>query len=122
MIIYWLFWLIVPGWKDLIINPLTGKISQKNLFGVMGFYVGTVIVAVVALTELARGEKPDMGIVGLLSLNGLGLTVAKLWQQQANRQTATPEGQPLVAPMPPGYTPEAMPQPYNPNAPSAPVE
>lgn len=116
MLINWLFWLIVPGWNDLILNPSTGKISQKNLFGVMGFYVGTVICAIVVLTELARGEKPDTSTMALLSLNGLGLTALKIWQNYQNRQTATDAGQPLAAP-PPGEVPPIMPQVPNPNAP-----
>jgi hypothetical protein len=117
MIIYWIFWLIVPGWKDLILNPLTGKVSQKNLFGVMGFYVGTVLAAAIALTQLARGQSVDTSVIMLLTVNGLGLAGLKIYQQQANRQTATPEGQPLAAPLPPGAAPPIMEQVFNPNAP-----
>ncbi len=117
MLIHWLFYLIVPGWNDLILNPQTGKISQKNLFGVMGFYVGTVLTAIIVLSQLARDQSPDWGVVGLLTANGLGLTALKIWQNYQNRQTATDTGQPLAAP-PPGEVPPIMPQIPNPNAPA----
>lgn len=116
MLVNWIFWLLVPGWKDLILNPLTGKISQKNLFGVMGFYVGTVVICTVALTQLARGQHPDMGTLSLLTINGLGLAALKIWQGQENRKTATDAGQPLTEPG--SNPPEPMPQVENPNAPT----
>lgn len=116
MLFYWLFWLIVPGWKDLILNPATGKISQKNLFGVMGFYVGTALSALVVLVQLYRKESVDTGPLAMLTVNGLGLGGLKVYQAQKNRETATPEGQPLAEPG--SDPPKPMPQPYNPNAPA----
>jgi hypothetical protein len=118
MLIHWLFWLLVPGWNELILNPATGKISQKNLFGVMGFYVGTVLTATIIIKQLIDGKNPDWGVVSLLTANGLGLTALKIWQNYQNRQTATDAGQPLAAPLPPGEVPPIMPQIINPNAPA----
>lgn len=57
--------------------------------------------------------------VMLLLANGLGLSALKIWNQQANRETATPEGQPLAVPG--TNPPEVMPQQINPNAPTTPA-
>jgi hypothetical protein len=119
MLINWLFWLIVPGWDDLILNPQTGKISQKNLFGVMGFYIGTVLSAIVILTQLRRNQPVDTSALVLFTVNGLGLSGLKIYQTQANRRTADEAGQPLAVPPPEEGTPPIMPQVPNPNAPQA---
>lgn len=108
MIVYFFCWLLVPEWRDLIINPATGKVSQKNLFGVMGFYVGTILSGVVVLVQLYRNQNVDTAPLVVLTINGLGLGGLKVFQSQQNRKTADDDG-PLTSP-PPGPPPPLMPQ------------
>ena len=117
MLLNWLFRLLIPHFESLITNPATGKASQKSLFGVVGFVVGIGGAVVAIGADLWEKRPVDNTTILLLLGNGLGLSALKVFQQQANRQTATSEGQPLTVPNPPGYTPPVMPQVPNPNLP-----
>lgn len=120
MLINWLFRLLIPHWEALICNPATGKPSAKSLFAAVGFMVGIGLVVIGALADVREHRIMEKTGVLLLLANGLGLQALKAWQLQANRETATPEGQPLAQPG--TDPPEPMPQVPNPNAPGAPTE
>jgi hypothetical protein len=117
MLLNWLLRLLIPYWEDLCLNPLTGKPSLKNVAATGGFIVGIILACVSVWADVQAGRPVEKSAIMLLLANALGLSVLKVWQQQANRQTATPEGQPLAAPLPPGESPPIMPQVENPNAP-----
>ena len=119
MLLNWLFRLLIPFWLDLTVNPATGKASLKNVAATVGFIVGIGLACVSVWADVLTGRPVEKSAIMLLLLNGLGLSAMKVWQQQENRKTATDAGQPLATPDPPGgAAPEAMPQPYNPNAPT----
>ena len=116
MLINWLFRLLIPFWDDLTINPVTGKASLKNVAGTVGFIVGIGLAVVSVAADVAEHRPVEKSAIMLLLASGLGLSTLKIWAQQANRETATPEGQPLTVPG--TYPPEPMPQVVNPNAPA----
>lgn len=122
MLINWLFRLLIPKWESLICNPATGQASAKSLFAAVGFMVGIGLVVLGALADINEHRIMEKTGVMLLLANGLGLSALKAWQGQANRETATPEGQPLAVPAPLTESPPLMEQTPNPNAPSAPAE
>jgi hypothetical protein len=112
----WLLRLFIPHWEALIENPATGKPSAKSLFAAVGFMVGIGLVVIGALADIREHRIMEKTGVMLLLANGLGLQALKAWQAQANRETATAEGQPLAVPG--TNPPEPMPQVTNPNAPA----
>ena len=119
MLINWLFRLLIPFWTDLVVNPRTKMASQKSMFAAIGFMVGIGLVVIGALADVKEHRIMEKTGVMLLLANGLGLSALKIWNQQANRETATPEGQPLVKP---GVDPlEVMPTAPNPNMPTPPA-
>jgi hypothetical protein len=111
MLLLWALRLLIPHYDELVVNPATGKASQKNLFGLVGFVVGIggAITAIVA--DLVEQREVDNTTILLLLGNGLGLTAAKLVQQQLNRKTRDEDGA-LVQPAPPApiAPPKLMPQ------------
>ena len=115
MLINWLFRLLIPYWQQLIENPATKQPSAKSLFAAVGFMVGIGLVVLAALADIKEHRVMEKTGVMLLLANGLGLSALKVWSQQMNRETATPEGQPLTVPG--TNPPEVMPQ--VPNAPAA---
>ncbi len=118
MLINWIFRLLIPFWDDLVLNPATGKASQKSMFAAVGFMVGIGLVVVAALADVREHRIMEKTGVMLLLANGLGLSALKVWQTQMNRETATPEGQPLAVPPTLADSPPIMEQVINPNAPS----
>ena len=114
MLTNWIFRLLIPKWEVLIGNPATGQASAKSLFAAVGFMVGIGLVVLGALADIKEHRVMEKTGVMLLLANGLGLAALKVWQGQANRETATPEGQPLAVPG--TNPPEVMPQELNPNA------
>lgn len=117
MIAIWILRLLIPHYNDMVLNPLTGKASQKNVFQVFYGTCGVVGAGVAIWADVKEHRQVNTSAILFLLLAGLGLAGLKIWQQQANRQTATDAGQPLAAPLPPGEVPPIMPQPFNPNAP-----
>lgn len=115
MIVNWLLRLLIPHWEDLILNPVTGKASSKSMFAAIGFMVGIWLSILSVKADIDAGRPVEKTAIMLLLANGLGLAAMKIWSQQANRETATPEGMPLTKPG--TDPPEPMPQPFNPNAP-----
>jgi hypothetical protein len=105
MLFNWLFRLLIPFWDDLTINPATGKASLKNVAATVGFIVGIGLAVVSVYADLREGRPVEKSAIMLLLANGLGLSALKIWAQQANRETATPEGQPLAQP---GTTPPVL--------------
>ena len=121
MLINWLFRLLIPKWEVLICNPATGQASAKSLFAAVGFMVGIGLVVLGALADIKEHRVMENTGVMLLLANGLGLAALKVWQGQANRETATPEGQPLAVPSPLTESPPLMEQTPNPNLPNTPA-
>ena len=119
MLINWLFRLLIPHWQQLIENPATKQPSAKSLFAAVGFMVGIGLVVLAALADIKEHRVMEKTGVMLLLANGLGLSALKVYSQQANRETATPEGQPLTVPG--TFPPEPMPMVENPNLPTPPA-
>lgn len=119
MLLTFLLRWLVPYWTALAINPVTGKPSAKNVFAAISFVVGIGGSIVSVTADLWEHRPVNLTAILLLLGNGSLLAGLKVYQGQANRETATPEGQPLAVPNPPGGpAPEIMPQPENPNAPN----
>jgi hypothetical protein len=117
MIFKFLFWLFIPHYIDMTTNPITGKASQKNVFQVFYGMCGVIGAGVAIWADVDQKRQVNTTVILFLLAAGIGLAALKIWQQQANRQTATDAGQPLAAPLPPGDAPPIMPQVPNPNMP-----
>jgi hypothetical protein len=122
MFVIWIFRWFIPYWDEMIVNPATGKASQKNVFQVFYGLCGVGGAGVAIWADVKEHRPVNTATILFLLLAGLGLAGLKIWQQQANRETATPEGMPLAAPLPPGDVPAIMPQVENPNAPTGQTE
>lgn len=111
MIANWILRLLVPGWNDLILNPLTGKVSSKNLFGAVGYIVGIGLACVAVGADIYEHRPVSTTTILLLLANGLGLVTAKIVQAYLNRKTKDEDG-PLTQPQPPAppTEPQLMPQ------------
>lgn len=111
MVTNWLFKWLIPGWHDLITNPLTGKVSGKNLFGAVGYVVGIGLACVAVGADIYEHRQVNNTTILLLIANGLGLVTAKIVQSYLNRKTKDEDG-PLVQPQPPAppTEPQLMPQ------------
>ena len=120
MLLNWLFRLLVPFWLDLVTNPTTGKASLKNVAATVGFIVGIGLAVLAVWADIAEHRAVGTTAIMLLLANGLGLSALKVYQAQLNRETATPEGQPLAVPAPGTESPPIMEQTPNPNIPPVP--
>ncbi len=116
MLLTFLFRLCIPYFTDLVINPATGKASLKSLAATVGFVVGIGLACVAVWADVHEKRAVEKSAIFLLLGSGLGLSGLKVWQSQANRETATPEGQPLAVPNPLTESPPLMEQTPNPNA------
>lgn len=118
MLINWLLWLCIPYWQELIVNPLTGKPSAKNLFAAGSFVVGIGGAVVSIAADIM--EKRPVGQTAILLLLGNGGLLAgmKVYQSQMNRRTADDAGNPLAVSQPASPAPEIMEQVENPNVPA----
>jgi hypothetical protein len=111
VILHYLLLLLVPGWQDIIENPATKKVSSKNLFGALGYFVAIFFVAWAQCDAIRHNRQPDNTAILLLLLNGLGLATAKIIQLYLNRKTKDEDGA-LAQPVPPAppQEPQLMPQ------------
>lgn len=110
MLFRWLLWAFVPFFDDLVLNPETGKASQKNLFQVFYGICGVSGAGVAVWADIKEHRPVNTAVIMFLLLASLGLAGLKIWQQQANRKTQDEDGA-LTEPKPePKQEPKLMPQ------------
>ena len=109
MWINWVFVVLVPGWTDIITDPVSAKVSRSRLFAAIGFFVAIWLVAVDGIAKIRLGKDLNEWSIGLLLANGLGLTALTLYNAQQNRKNVDPESGAALKDNPPEVDPSKLP-------------
>ncbi|SNR92821.1 hypothetical protein [Hymenobacter mucosus] len=109
---------LLKTWRDITVDTRTGHTVAKDLFKATAFYVGVSLCCFIAYADFNKGRPISPEPALFLLAYSLGAAGLKVYENYANRKTATDAGQPLTEP---GYSPPIpMPQVPNPNVPPAP--